>query len=161
MSLRANTYVALTGVVFLAIALIFAGTLYAGSEMVHGVERNLATSKMHQVEREIGAEMLSIDTLTHDWGSWDDAVRFVTGKAPDFVAENVPSATLQQIECDAVYIQDLRGNRLIETYSPKLQKDPAAIAALRAATGPDGKLAAHQGGSTKTGVTAPSPLTYC
>jgi diguanylate cyclase (GGDEF)-like protein/PAS domain S-box-containing protein len=152
LSLRANTYVALTGAVFIAIALVFAATIYAGRSMVHGTERNLAMTEMRQVAREISAELRSIDTVAHDWGSWDDAVRFVTGKEPQFIADNVPAATLQQLDCDAVFVIDLHGSRLLEAYSPKLANDPKAMAALRTALIPGGKLLARQGGSAKIGA---------
>ncbi len=146
-SLRANTYVALTGVVFLAIALIFAVTIYAGRAMVHGVERNLATAEMHQVEREIDADLTSIDAVAHDWGSWDDSVRFVAGHDPDFVTANSPADTLKQLNYDAMYLTDLQGHDLIAEYSPKLAHDPRAVAALEAAVAPGGELLSHRGGS--------------
>ena len=150
MSLRANTYVALTGAVFLAISLIFAATLYAGREMVHGVERNLAITKMRQVNREVAAQLNSIDVVAHDWGSWDETVRFASGQNPGYVAENMPDATLQQLGCDAIFVQNLKGDRLIEVYSSKLKNDSKAVSALRAALAPDGKLTAKIGGSPKT-----------
>ena len=153
MSLRANTYVALTGAVFLAIALVFAVTLYAGREMVHGVERNLAMTEMHQVAREITAELFSIDGLAHDWGSWDDAARFVDGRFPGFVADNSPSVALAQLNCDALIVTNLRGDRLIEVYSPKLSHDRAAIAALRTALAPGQRLLATAKSSARAGST--------
>lgn len=151
MSLRANTYVALTGAVFLAIGFIFAATLFVGRETVHGVERNLATAKMLQVEREIEAEGHSIDAVAHDWGSWDDAVRFVDGEAPQFTVANPPGNTLQQLGYDAIIIQDLQGRRLVEEYSPTLRGDQKAVAALRAALAPGRRFALEASADPRAG----------
>ena len=61
LSLRANTYIALMGAVFLAVALVFAITIYAGRVALHGAERNLAILAMNQTQREIDAQLLTID----------------------------------------------------------------------------------------------------
>jgi diguanylate cyclase (GGDEF)-like protein/PAS domain S-box-containing protein len=150
-SLRANTYVALTGAVFLAITLIFAATLFAGREIVHGVERNLAAAKMLQVEREIDAETHAIDSLAHDWGSWNDAVEFVNGTAPRFAEENAPDSALQQLGCDALFVQNLEGDRLIKAYSPVLRGNPTAVDALGAALAPGQGFAIPANGDPKVG----------
>ena len=151
MSLRANTYVALTGAVFLAIALIFAATLFAGRDIVHGVERNLAAAKMLQVEREIDAETRSIDSAAHDWGSRNDAVLFVDGKASDFAKENVPVDALRQQECDAILVQDLKGDLLAEVYSPALRDNSKAVTALKAALAPGRGFAMRASQNPKVG----------
>lgn len=139
MSLRANTYVALTGAVFVAISLIFAGTLYVSRAILHGVERNLAVAKMQQVEREIGAQAHALDAIAHDWGSWDDTVDFVDGKAPLYIASNRPDQVLRQLGFDAVIIQNLKGDRLIETYSAALKDNARMTVGLRAALAPGGE----------------------
>lgn len=140
MSSRANTYVALTGVVFLAITLAFAATMYAGRMMIYGVERNLAMSEMRQVEREIDSEARSLDAIARDWGSWDPAARFARGEYPRFVSDNIGTGTLPSLDSDAMLITDTNGRRLYEAYSPKFAASPLAVSAVKRALAPGGTL---------------------
>jgi diguanylate cyclase (GGDEF)-like protein/PAS domain S-box-containing protein len=150
-SLRANTYVALTGAVFVAISLIFAGTLYVSRAVLHGVERNLAVAKMQQVEREISAQAHALDAVAHDWGSWDDTVGFIDGKVPDYAESNRPDQVLRQLGFDAIIIQNLKGDRLVETYSAALKGNARMIVGLHAALAPGGEYVIAADGSAQEG----------
>jgi diguanylate cyclase (GGDEF)-like protein/PAS domain S-box-containing protein len=151
-SLRANTYVALTGAAFLAVLLVFTATIYAGRIWVHSAERIAAAGAMRQAGREVAAEVKTLDSVAHDWGSWTDDLRFVQGQNPRFVADNDPNATLTQLNADALVILDVSGKSVAEAFSPRMAADPSAMVALRAATLPNGRLLAKPGGRVNQGV---------
>jgi diguanylate cyclase (GGDEF)-like protein/PAS domain S-box-containing protein len=151
-SLRANTYVALTGAAFLAILLVFTATLYAGRVWVHSAERVGAAGSMSQAQREVVAELKSIDSVTRDWGSWSDALHFVQGTNSRFVTDNQPSSVLSQADVDALVMVDTTGKVKLEELSSSLGADPEARRALIAAVGPGGQLLLPASGSAHVGI---------
>jgi diguanylate cyclase (GGDEF)-like protein/PAS domain S-box-containing protein len=157
LSLRANTYVALSGAAFLAVALIFAATIYAGRTAIHFAERNLAIGAMRQTSREIDAQLQSLDALAHDWGSWDAATHFMDGTDPAFVADNDPSATIAQSGNDAVVAIDVAGKPVLTRYSRKLTADATAVAAFQAAIAPGERLLATATSDPAKGASAIIP----
>jgi diguanylate cyclase (GGDEF)-like protein/PAS domain S-box-containing protein len=151
-SLRANTYVALAGAALFAVALVFTATIYAGRIWVHSAERIVAAADMRQAGREFIAELRSIDSVAHDWGSWTEAFRFVEGKNPGFIRSNDPQAQIAQDGVDALVITDIHGNWLMQAFSPQMSEDKAAQTALRAAMVPGGRLLMNAEGNPSMGV---------
>jgi diguanylate cyclase (GGDEF)-like protein/PAS domain S-box-containing protein len=136
--------------VFLAIALVFAATLFAGRDIVHGAERNMAAAKMLQVQREIDSELRAIDAVAQDRAVSKETAEFLCG-TPQPSDTAAAGDTIRQLGFDAMVVQDVEGRRLIEVYSPAFRGDAEAVALLDAALKPGRAFAARAGDSAKTG----------
>jgi diguanylate cyclase (GGDEF)-like protein/PAS domain S-box-containing protein len=109
-SLRANTYIVLMSSLFLALAIVLAGLLYATRVNVVTVEVRSASEEMQRIVRVIGHEQDMLDDSEADWAKWDDAYAFVRGTRPDFPAVNLPAGEVASLDLNAVAFFDATGH---------------------------------------------------
>ena len=138
MSLRANTYVALIGSAFLAIALIFAVTMYAGRAWIHSGERHVAESSMMSVHRAEGEEVVNLARTGQDWSSWDDMYRYVNDRNPTFERTNLFPDVLASLDVDAMMIVNRDGAEVVRLVEPLARQDARAVTDLEREIKPGG-----------------------
>ena len=109
MSLRANTYVVLMSSLFIALAMVFAGLLFATRANVVNIELRGARSEMSRVLEIMHHEQTMLDGLAADWSGWDDAYRFVGDGNQVFVDANFPPDELSTIDVNAFLFLDTHG----------------------------------------------------
>jgi diguanylate cyclase (GGDEF)-like protein/PAS domain S-box-containing protein len=152
-SLKANTYVALIGCAFLAIAVLFSATIYAGRGWIHAAERYEAADAMREVNRAIDVEIQALDVSAHDWSAWDDVYDYVVSRDPEFHEASLADASYLEmgLASDALVIVNLQGDVVDELIGRKFSRDETAVAELhRLILGPHGL--AERANETSSGL---------
>jgi diguanylate cyclase (GGDEF)-like protein/PAS domain S-box-containing protein len=140
LSLRANTYVALIGCAFLAVALIFVVTIYAGRAWIHSSERQIADSSMMQVKKAVDFELDSLAINVHDWAARDDTYRYLQDGNAAYRSANLDHDLNHSLDIDAFLFVDREGRIVYESLSPGLAANRAAVASLHSEVRAGGDL---------------------
>jgi len=73
------------------------------------LEADLARTDMERVRRAIDRELDQLQTFCADWGNWLDTYRYLGGKNPAFIDENMTPVTLEAAGLDVVAFLDKEG----------------------------------------------------
>lgn len=71
-----------------------------------------ATMDIERCNAALKREIRQLNTFTHDWSSWDDTCRFVSGADKDYITVNLPKQTFIDQKLNLLHIYDKEG-RLI------------------------------------------------
>jgi PAS domain S-box-containing protein len=93
------------------------------------LESTYIQSDMRLVNRSIDGELKSLSAEVPDWGAWDDTYQYVTGKKPDFPAENIVNTTFDTLRIDFIVITGRDGQVL---YAQGYDPDSDTIIPVRA-----------------------------
>ncbi len=60
---------------------------------------------VHSIRREIE----HLDSISHDWASWDDTYHFVADRSDEYIESNLSNSTFEDLGINLLYICDLQG----------------------------------------------------
>ncbi|MCG6656173.1 diguanylate cyclase [Halomonas campisalis] len=107
-SLRHRFFLALGGVLCLALLALVLVARYQIMPILLEDEEQYASSELDRVERGIGSELNHMRRLVEDWAWWDDTYDFVQGKRPEYVDSNLYESTLETLELKTMIFLDAR-----------------------------------------------------
>lgn len=102
----------------------------------YGIQRFIVFPKFEELERrQVGndlqrsvqafqGEVEHLESLSHDWSSWDDTYNFVSHPTDEYIGSNLTVSTFKGVAINLLYICDLRGRVIwgriydLETGSP-------------------------------------------
>lgn len=102
---KATTLSICLGTLALLASITLATRLIIDSTFVE-LERGHAVRNMERAKNAVQQELASLDETSLDWAVWDDAERFMRGKAPDFIESNLNDRTLASLRLAAIVYLD-------------------------------------------------------
>ncbi|EWG99841.1 CHASE4 domain-containing protein [Halomonas sp. BC04] len=105
-SLRHRFFLALGGVLCLALLALVLVARYQIMPILLEDEEQYASSELDRVERAIGSELNHMRRLVEDWAWWDDTYDFVQGKRPEYVDSNLYESTLETLDLKMMIFLD-------------------------------------------------------
>jgi two-component system NtrC family sensor kinase len=73
------------------------------------LEHDAAVTDMDRVEAAIAQDMDHLQTMSVDWGDWDETYRFMEDRHEDFIVQNIMNEALKNLRVDAIAFVDLTG----------------------------------------------------
>jgi two-component system NtrC family sensor kinase len=73
------------------------------------LEHDAAVTDMDRVESAISRDMEHVQTMSTDWGDWDETYRFMEDRREDFIAQSIMNDALKNLRVDAIAFVDLTG----------------------------------------------------
>src|ERR1035438_3724260 len=73
------------------------------------LEHDAAVTDMDRVESAINRDMEHVQTMSTDWGDWDETYRFMEDRREDFIAQSIMNDALKNLRVDAIAFVDLTG----------------------------------------------------
>jgi len=109
MSLRAQTALALGGMLLATLAVLFAVVGPMLSRTFSRLEVTEVQAHVERVVNAIDAEVTSMSATAGDWGSWDDTYEYVGGEMPSYYDDNMTAASLVTLRLDLMLLAGLDG----------------------------------------------------
>jgi signal transduction histidine kinase/DNA-binding response OmpR family regulator len=75
-----------------------------------GLEHEDARTAMQRINNALDLRLQGLELSAVDWGDWSETYTFVKDHNKDFIAANVSSTSLHQINANVILIVDLNGN---------------------------------------------------
>jgi PAS domain S-box-containing protein len=93
MTIRKKTLFAIGGITLGLISLFYAISSYVILQNFDRLEQGFVTDNIRRVKATIADQIIALDTLTHDWASWDDTYNFINDTNQAFIASNIVEDT--------------------------------------------------------------------
>ena len=92
-----------------------------------GIERVDVRRNVERASNALATELSTLETVSHDWASWDDTVAFVQGQEPQYVDENLFPETFTNLHIDLMAFFDSSGRLVRAQGFDLVQEAPAAL----------------------------------
>ncbi len=73
------------------------------------LEESQARDNLRRAVHAIKREIEHLDSVCHDWSSWDDMYHFTKSRSEEYVESNLADSTFEDLEINLLYICDLNG----------------------------------------------------
>ncbi|NOQ47172.1 MAG: hypothetical protein GQ559_10970 [Desulfobulbaceae bacterium] len=93
MSIRNKILGAICGITLCLILIFYAATSFVIQKNFDQLERDMVVDSLERVHATLRDQIQALDTLAHDWASWDDTYIFVNDRNEDFIASNIVEGT--------------------------------------------------------------------
>jgi len=115
MSLRAQTALALAGVLLVTLAVLFTVVGPRLSATFARLEVTEVREHVARVVNAIDAELASMEGTAGDWGSWDDTYEYVAGELPSYYDDNMTASSLETLRLNLMLLTNLDGEPIAFT----------------------------------------------
>lgn len=97
-SLRHRFFLALSGVLCLALLALLLIARYQVMPVLLEEEDRYAGAELDRAERAIGGELRHMQRLVEDWAWWDDTYQFIQDRRPEYIASNLYDDALETLD---------------------------------------------------------------
>ena len=115
MSLRAQTVLALGGLLLVTLAVHFAVIRPMLSGTFARLEVTEVREHVARAVNAIDAELASMESTAGDWGSWDDTYEYVAGELPSYYDDNMTASSLMTLRLNLMLLTGLDGEPIAFT----------------------------------------------
>lgn len=127
MRLRTQVVLGIGAMAVVVVVLLFAVVFPHLERTFSDIERADVRRNVERASNALATELATLETVAHDWASWDDTAAFVQGREPQYVDENLFPETFTNLHVDLMAFFDSSG-RLIHAQGFDLVQDaPAAV----------------------------------
>jgi PAS domain S-box-containing protein len=97
MGLRKRFLTIIIGIQILVIIIFFVGANLFLDRSFSALEQNQLHVEVDRATSAINAEIDHINSILHDWSSWDDTYNYMAGEYPDFITNNFMDSTFANL----------------------------------------------------------------
>lgn len=115
MSLRSKVVTILVGVLILIGIMHCVTAKFILFQSFLRLEEKEAQRNLDRVVQAIEREIQHIDSICHDWATWDETIDFVKNRTADYIKSNLPLSIFTSNNINLVHIADADGKDSLET----------------------------------------------
>jgi diguanylate cyclase (GGDEF)-like protein/PAS domain S-box-containing protein len=109
MRLRAQVVLGVAVVAAVVVTLLFTVVAPYMRSTFAKIERGEAQQNLDRARNVIAAELIALESTSHDWAAWDDTFEFVQRKGPQFVEDNLIPDTFTNLRLNLMAFFDVSG----------------------------------------------------
>lgn len=104
MGLRKKIITVLIVALLLIISIVFVGSHLLLGNSFSTLEQDEVNREVQRAIYAINYEIEHLDTILHDWSSWDDSYNFITSKDEEYIQNNLMDATFANLNINQVIL---------------------------------------------------------